>query len=277
MPVEPVRIAGAEVEVAVPGWSVAGVGMAGFAGRAPADVELRVVPYPALTVFLDFGDGLLVDAGGGAGQRGSAVVGLGAARVRGRAREVELMQVRLSPVVAHAVLGPMAGTPVVALDEVWGRAAERLRERMRDAAGWDERFTIVRAELGRRVAAGNRVDPEVAAAWHRIVLSRGRIRVAALADELGWSRKRLWARFRAQLGVTPKQAAQLVRFDYAAHRLAAGDSVALVSAESGYVDQSHLSRAAATFAGLTPAALASAPWLSVDEVAWAGRPYATVV
>ncbi len=66
-----------------------------------------------------------------------------------------------------------------------------------------------------------------------------------------------------------------VRFDHAAHRLAAGDSVARVSAESGYVDQSYLSRATAAFTGLTPAAPASAPWLSVDDVAWAGRPYAT--
>ncbi|MGS2806428.1 helix-turn-helix domain-containing protein [Nocardia sp. MW-W600-9] len=275
MPVEPVRIAGAVVDVAVPARSVAGVGMAGFAGRAAADIELQVVPYPALTVFLDFGDALLVDAGGGVGQRGSAVVGLGAARVRGRARDIELLQVRLSPVVAHAVLGPMAGASVVALDEVWGRAGEHLRERLHAAVGWAERFAIVRAELVRRAASGGRVDPEVDVAWRLIVLSRGGIRVAALAEEVGWSRKRLWARFRAQLGVTPKQAAQLVRFDYAAHRLAAGDSVALVSAESGYVDQSHLNRAAAAFTGLTPAAVASAPWLSVDDVAWAGRPYAT--
>ncbi|MFB7876139.1 helix-turn-helix domain-containing protein [Nocardia sp. NPDC056064] len=274
MPVEPVRIAGAVVDVAVPEWSMAGVGLAGFAGRAATDIELRVVPYPAATIFLDFGDGWLVDTEGGAQQRGSAVVGLGAARVTGRAREAELMQVRLSPVVAHAVLGPPEGAPVAALDEVWGRDAERLRERLRVAPGWDARFAIVRAELLRRGAAGSRVDPEVAFAWRRIVVSQGRIRVDALAGEVGWSRKRLWARCKAQLGVTPKQAAQLVRFDNAAHRLAAGDSPAVVSAESGYADQSHLSRAAVSFTGLTPATLATAPWLSVDDVAWAGRPYA---
>ncbi|MFI8972475.1 helix-turn-helix domain-containing protein [Nocardia asteroides] len=275
MPVQPVRIAGAVVDVAVPGWSMAGVGLAGFAGRAAADVELQVVPYPAATVFLDFGDGWLVGAEGGTGQRGNAVIGLGAARVSGRARDVELLQVRLSPVVAHAVLGPPAGAAVAALDELWGRDAERLRERLHTAPGWDERFAIVRSEIIRRAAAGGRVDPETAFAWRRITMSQGRIRVDALADEVGWSRKRLWARFRAQLGVTPKQAAQLVRFDNAAHRLAAGDSAAMVSAASGYADQSHLHRAAVSFTGLTPSALATAPWLSVDDVAWAGRPYAT--
>ncbi|MBW0273266.1 hypothetical protein ATM97_24595 [Nocardia sp. MH4] len=67
MPVEPVRIAGAAVDVAVPGSSLPGVAMAGFAGQATTDVELRLVPYPAVTVFLDVGDGFLVDAGDEAG------------------------------------------------------------------------------------------------------------------------------------------------------------------------------------------------------------------
>jgi AraC-like DNA-binding protein len=94
------------------------------------------------------------------------------------------------------------------------------------------------------------------------------LRVDGLADEVGWSRKRLWSRFRSQLGTTPKCAARLVRFDHAAHLLAAGHAAARVAAENGYVDQSHLHREVATFAGLTPTALAVAPWLAVDDVAW---------
>ncbi|WP_433663836.1 helix-turn-helix domain-containing protein [Nocardia sp. CA-128927] len=77
------------------------------------------------------------------------------------------------------------------------------------------------------------------------------------------------------MGITPKRAAQLVRFDYAAHRLAAGHSAALVAAESGYVDQSHLNREAMAFAGVTPTAVAVAPWLAVDPVAWAAPEYAS--
>jgi methylphosphotriester-DNA--protein-cysteine methyltransferase len=102
-----------------------------------------------------------------------------------------------------------------------------------------------------------------------MVTSRGRVRVERLAAETGWSRKRLWSRFRSQIGLTPKRAAQLVRFDHAAHRLAAGHSPALVAADSGYADQSHLHRDVMAFAGLTPAAVAAAPWLAVDDIAWA--------
>ena len=74
--------------------------------------------------------------------------------------------------------------------------------------------------------------------------------------------------FRSQIGLTPKRAAQLVRFDHAAHRLAAGHSAARVAADSGYADQSHLHHAVTAFAGMTPTAIASAPWLAVDDVAW---------
>jgi AraC-like DNA-binding protein len=101
------------------------------------------------------------------------------------------------------------------------------------------------------------------------VSSRGQARVEDLADEVGWSRKRLWSRYRSQVGITPKRAAQLIRFDHAAHRLAAGQSAALVAAETGYADQSHLHRDCLSFAGVTPTALAVAPWLAVDDVAWA--------
>jgi AraC-like DNA-binding protein len=97
----------------------------------------------------------------------------------------------------------------------------------------------------------------------------GRVRVETLAAEVGWSRKRVWSRFRSQIGLTPKRAAQLIRFDQAAHRLAAGHSPATVAAEGGYADQSHLHRDVMAFAGVTPTGVAAAPWLAVDDVAWA--------
>ncbi|MGA4993133.1 helix-turn-helix domain-containing protein [Nonomuraea bangladeshensis] len=114
------------------------------------------------------------------------------------------------------------------------------------------------------------MDPEVAWAWRRIVAGRGLVRVEGLAGEVGWSRKRLWSRFRAQLGLPPKRAAKLVRFDRAAHRLVAGEGAARVAAEGGYADQPHLHREVMAFAGATPSALAAEPFLAVDRLAWPG-------
>jgi AraC-like DNA-binding protein len=246
--------------------------MAGFRARATDLVDLRTVPYPAITVVVDFGDGpLVVDDGSGRQQRGSVVAGLAPGNVRVRGRDIECLQMRLSPVVAHAVLGatPELGGTVVALEDLWGRDATRTQEQLRAAASWDDRFVIAEAALARQHEAGRAVDPEVAFVWGQMVTGRGRVRVDQLAAEVGWSRKRLWSRFRSQVGITPKRATQLVRFDHAAHRLAEGVSAALVAAESGYVDQSHLHRDVMTFAGVTPTAVAVAPWLAVDDVAWA--------
>ena len=113
------------------------------------------------------------------------------------------------------------------------------------------------------------MDPEVAWAWDRITISQGRVRVEELAAEVGWSRKRLWSRFGSQIGLPPKRAARLVRFDHAAHRLAAGERAARVAAEGGYADQSHLHRDVVAFTGVTPATAAGGPWLAVDDLAWA--------
>jgi len=67
------------------------------------------------------------------------------------------------------------------------------------------------ALLARRRETGSSVDSEVAWAWGRIVAGRGLVRVDRLAAEVGWSRKRLWSRFRSQIGLPPKRAATLVR------------------------------------------------------------------
>jgi AraC-like DNA-binding protein len=246
--------------------------MAGFRDRTTDLVDLRVVPYPAVTVVVDLGDGIVVvDEVSGRQQRGSVVAGLAPGSVRGRGRDIECLQVRLSPVLAHAVLGASSelGGTVAALDDLWGRDATRTEEQLRAATSWDDRFAIAEAALARRLEAGRAIDPEVAFAWGQMINSRGQVRVEQLAAELGWSRKRLWARFRSQIGLTPKRAAQLVRFDHATHRLAAGHSAAQVAAESGYADQSHLNREVMAFAGVTPTAVAVAPWLAVDPVAWA--------
>lgn len=247
--------------------------MAGFGDQANEFHDLALVPHPAVTVLLDLGDqSFVLEDGCGSQQRERVVAGLAPnrARARGLARSSECLQLRLSPMVAHAVLGASSelGGTVVALDDLWGREAVRVQERLRAAGSWEERFVIAEAALARRSDAGRTVDPEVTFSWGQMVASRGRVRVERLVAETGWSRKRLWSRFRAQVGLTPKRVAQLIRFDHAAHRLAAGYSASQVAADSGYADQSHLHRDVMAFSGMTPSVVALTPFLAVDDVAW---------
>ncbi|HUR08681.1 MAG TPA: helix-turn-helix domain-containing protein [Nonomuraea sp.] len=255
---------------------VAGVTMAGFRVR---DLDaLRMVPHPAVTLVLEFGAGSpVLDYAAGRQQRGSVVAGPGVGSggaVWARGENVECVQVRLSPVIARAVLGVSPADfdgAVVALDDLWGREASRIREQLSDVSSWQDRFALADALLARRHEAGPPVDPEVAWAWNRIVGGRGLARVDGLAAEVGWSRKRLWSRFRSQLGLPPKRAVKLVRFDHAAHRLVAGEGAARVAADAGYADQSHLHRDVVAFTGVTPATVAGEPFLAVDDIAWAGH------
>jgi AraC-like DNA-binding protein len=270
----------------VPSWDIAvparpgrvgGVSMAGFSDRTNTIVDVELVPHPAVMLVVNLGDEpFLVEEAGGRQHRGSIVAGLApsGARGRGLTGSFACLQVRLSPAVAHAVLDGSAelGGAMTALDDLWGRDAARFEERLRAAGSWAERFAIAEAAVLHRLDGGRALDPEVAFCWGRMVAGRGRTTVERLAAEVGWSRKRLWSRFRSQVGLTPKRTAQLIRFDEAAHRLAAGRSAAVVAAETGYVDQSHLHRDVVAFTGATPAAVATAPFLAVDPIAWPGHP-----
>ena len=67
--------------------------MAGFTNRAKDLVNLPMVPYPAVTLFVDLGDGVLIDEASCQQQRRSLAVGLAPSGVRGRGRHIECLQV----------------------------------------------------------------------------------------------------------------------------------------------------------------------------------------
>ncbi|MGK5642293.1 helix-turn-helix domain-containing protein [Streptomyces sp. URMC 126] len=250
-------------EVARPlhGTSLAGVRMAGFRDLTAAGLDKRVLPGPEVVVVIGLGDEpFTVEGAAGRRSLSGFAATLAPGPVRVGAARVECVEARLSPPAAYALLGvpPRApGESVVGLEDLWGPRERRLRERLTEAATWRERLALVDGFLARRAARAPSVAPEVAAVWGRIVAHGGRVRVGDLAASCGWSRKRLWSAFTAQIGLTPKRAAMLVRFDRAARALRAGGSVTDTALACGYVDQPHLHRDVLAFAGCTPGALAS--------------------
>jgi AraC-like DNA-binding protein len=251
---------GWEIARPIRGTSLDGVRMAGFRDLGAGGLDMQVLPQPAVIVIIGLGDvPLTVEGATGSRSPSGFVAALspGAARIRGE--RVECIEIRLSPRAAHAVLGvsprELDGS-VTGLDELWGRHERRLRERLTDATTWQERLVLTDAFLTERAVQAPSMTPEVAAAWEAIVARRGRVGIGDLAASCGWSRKRLWSRFTDQIGLTPKRAAMLVRFDRAARALSAGANPADVALACGYVDQPHLHRDVLAFAGCTPGALA---------------------
>ncbi len=234
-----------------------GTAMIGYRGGG---LDLRVAGAPAVTVLIGFGDReLIIDDATGRRALGGFVVGLPLEAMRIRSERTECIEVRLSPLRAYSLLGVPPtdlGRGAVALEDLWGSRARRLRERLAAAGTWDERFAVTTSFLAQCDRVMRSPDPEVLAGWDRILGSRGRVRIGEVAESVGWSRKRLGARFESQIGLTPKRTAMLVRFRHAVDGLLAGRPAADVAADCGYADQAHLCRDVSIFTDHTPGALA---------------------
>jgi transcriptional regulator GlxA family with amidase domain len=78
---------------------------------------------------------------------------------------------------------------------------------------------------------------------------------------VGWSHRHLLTRFRQQVGLGPKTAARLVRFNGVWRRLDEDQPLdwGLVAAEVGYADQAHLVREFRQFTGTTPTGFLARP------------------
>lgn len=161
----------------------------------------------------------------------------------------------LEPAGAERLLGvPMAEltNELAPLDALLGRFAGELAERLAQAPGPVARHAIAQRLLAARLADGPGPSAEVRWVLDRLRRSRGNARVEALADELGWSRRHLSARFRAQVGLAPKAVARIVRAERAAHLIDAGRPLAEVAYDCGYADQPHLNRDFRALVGCTP-------------------------
>jgi len=161
------------------------------------------------------------------------------------------VQLELTPWGARALLGAPAGALA---GELVSLQLPRAYDAMASAGSWPERFEVLdRLMLGRLAASEQPpIRGELVHAWRRIRQSRGAVRVADLAEEVGWSRRHLTQRFTDEYGIGPKQAARVERFARARSLLDQGSAVADVAARCGYADQAHLTREFRALGGCTP-------------------------
>lgn len=168
------------------------------------------------------------------------------------------IQFGLTPAGARTLLGLPAGEiarTLLPLQALLGPGADRLYVDVAGAATWERRFAALdRHLLARAGELRPVIRPELRWAWGSLARRAGAVRVQDLAAELGWSRRHLTAQFGAEFGVTPKQAARLVRFQHARAVLLSGTrpDVAEAAARCGYSDQAHLTREWRELAGYSP-------------------------
>ncbi|OHV29605.1 hypothetical protein CC117_29015 [Parafrankia colletiae] len=173
------------------------------------------------------------------------------------------LELWLDPLGAYTLLGVSGaevGGHLVDLSDVIGRRSRDLADRIRDEPTWQRRFGILDDFLLRNSETGPRPDPRVRRAWECLVETGGAMPIGHIAADVGWSHKHLITRFTQHLGLAPKTAARLVRFDRVRARVDVnpGASWGDVAADCGYADQAHLTRDFREFSGVTPTEYAAA-------------------
>lgn len=144
---------------------------------------------------------------------------------------------------------------VVSLDDLFGPTAAHLGARLAEAspAGC---FDLLDAALLPRLTQTPPTDRQ--ALWALAKLHEDpAIRIEALAENIGWSRKHLSTRIRQNTGASPRLYARLRRFERLLTNLRNGTTPhwADLAAAHGYADQPHLAREVRDFSGFTPTTL----------------------
>ncbi|MEP6941025.1 MAG: AraC family transcriptional regulator [Rudaea sp.] len=158
---------------------------------------------------------------------------------------------RLLRIAQHELCGRVIG-----LEALLGDQVGRLHQRLLDAATPDACFALLERWLLDLLECGKPVHADVIAAEHAARANPGALRIGALSRTLGVSEAHLIRMFRAQVGLTPKAYAGILRFDRALRQARrARASWASIAADCGYFDQAHLANAFQRYAGRTPTSL----------------------
>jgi AraC-like DNA-binding protein len=248
-----------------PGLALDVLGYFGYTKLAGGPILRREVPHGVVSLMLAFGDPMDFLPATGTGppvdRMVSFVGGLheGHTNTRHDGRH-QGIEVHLTALGASRVLGVPAtalANAVVPIDAIRGRAADELVERLAETADWSARVRLLDRVLLHWIDDAPPPDPAVSWAWSQLQQSRGRVRVSALADEIGWSGRHFASRFRTEIGLTPKAFGRVLRFRRAVELLTTGPDVSIgeVAAACGFSDHSHLVRDFRSMAGYTPSEL----------------------
>lgn len=232
--------------------------MVGYESDLGAPGVHRGLPTTSVTFVLPMGEPLDVgwmDDERSRSKRWSTVSGLRAAPAAiyhdGTQRGI---QMGLSTAGARALLGVPAGSLSGELLEIYdlNDTAPDLRELpgrldgLSLETGLAEVVRVLTAVLARNGAAGPQAEVGRALAC----LTRGHS-VAEVADEVGYSRRRLSTLVKEECGLGPKEYQRVARFE-ASRAMIGHRPLAEVAVACGYADQAHLSRDWSGLAGCPP-------------------------
>ncbi|MFB7251824.1 helix-turn-helix domain-containing protein [Microbacterium sp. NPDC056234] len=232
-------------------------GIVGFQERATEVVTRRQHAGSLIPVILSSGPRLDVTAladGAGVGTHSSFIAGF----MPGHATtafdgEQRCIQIYLTPLGVQRLLalpGREVARRIVDIEDVAPFFGEGFHDELWSSETWEQRFALIDRTLIARLDQGVDSEAFVVWMWEQIRRTGGRARIADLVERTGWSQRYVTSLFTEQVGLGPKLAARIVRFEHASSALRRSP-VASVAADFGYADQSHLAREVRWFSGRT--------------------------
>ena len=167
----------------------------------------------------------------------------------------DVLGVHFKPGGAARLLGVPAGelsNTHVGLDDLWGRRASELRERLCADASAARRIELLESYLTERLP--ERAHPRPAARAGLAELDQPGVEVGTVVQRLGVSRRRFIEVFSEDVGMTPKRYSMVRRLQRALASLGQGPPATWtqIALDCGYCDQAHLCRDWTELTGLSP-------------------------
>ncbi|HEX6126552.1 MAG TPA: helix-turn-helix domain-containing protein [Pyrinomonadaceae bacterium] len=172
-------------------------------------------------------------------------------------KEIFLIGVHFKPGGAFPFLGLPAGHLAdthADLENLWGRSATRLRDRICEAGSSDKQFDLLEEALVGRLRHDVEQHYAVSAALEMFRKHHAGLKVREAAKYIGLSERRFIQAFKTEVGLTPKLFSRILRFQRTRSVIQRQPSPdwAELAFDLGYFDQSHLIREFIEFSGLTP-------------------------
>jgi AraC-like DNA-binding protein len=234
-------------------------------GPAAGEHTSRALPRGAVTAVIDvgggsdsgsFGDFCTSDGRNRLAVPPAFVVGPGvASHVIRIGPSQRSMTIHFRPAGALAFFGCPLGeleNAFVGLNDLWGRSADLLCERLAGTGSAPRRVALVEAFLLNRLRRrGGRPQPWLAAVLRSAELDPS-MRVSKAHDLTGLSPRRFTDLFRSDVGMAPKPYLRVRRLQAAMRALHTPVQIASVAADLGYFDQAHFVREFRSFTDMTP-------------------------
>lgn len=126
---------------------------------------------------------------------------------------------------------------------------------LQDASKLEERIDLISTYITKLAKhSSTDIDKSIKMAISILLNTKGKISIAELREQLHISERTFERRFSAGIGVSPKQFARIVQFNFSLNQLKEEDYLPLtnVAFDNGFADQSHFIRTFKKYTGRTP-------------------------